>query len=388
MGDQLLVLVSDRLKRNLKTKDILARMGGDEFAILVQDISSSHDATSIANRLLKCLRSEFNIDGVRLSIGASIGISFFPGDGFSANELLKNADIAMYQAKDSGKDNFHCFSQVLARNYQRRIQTEIDLKNAIDKNEFELYYQPQVNALSGVVSGVEALVRWHHPQRGLVPPAEFIPIAEESGLIKSIGEWVLGQACYQGSTWHQQGFTELTVAVNIASPQFATANFVDSVRQAIHRSNFNPEYLELEVTESFVMKDIDNAVEKLRELRRLGIEISIDDFGTGYSSLRYLEKLPVDKLKIDRSFVVALGEDQSGSSIASTIILMAKSLNLETIAEGIENQRQLDLMRQMGANQIQGYFYSKPVTAAEIPEVIQRINAQAIRVPPDFKHAI
>jgi len=387
IGDRLLVNVSNRLEHNLKSEDTLARMGGDEFAILIRDIDSDSDAINVSKRLLNCLRSEYDIGGARLTIGASIGISFFPEDGKHANELLKNADIAMYQAKEGGKNNYHCFSQTLARNYQLRIQTEIDLKTAIEKNQLELYYQPKVFADTGKVCGVEALIRWHHPQRGLVSPAEFIPIAEESGLIKTIGEWVLNRACQQGARWHQLGFKELTVAVNISASQFSMQNFIDEVQQAIHQSQLNPEFLELEVTESFVMKDIDSTVGKLRELRKLGIKISIDDFGTGYSSLSYLEKLPVDKLKIDRSFVLATSDNKTTTSIASTVILLAQSLNLQTIAEGVENKQQLDQMRSMGADQIQGFYFSKPTPAEKLPRVIRDINAQTIRPIKSLKHA-
>ncbi len=377
VGDKLLVFVAKRLKNCLKEGDLLARMGGDEFALLINTTASGNEATTIAKRILSKLKEDFVVDGVTLRIGASIGISQFPENGTSAEELLKNADIAMYQAKDNGKGNFQCFSKSLARKYQQRIKTENDLKVALDQDQFVLYYQPQVNVETGKATAVEALIRWNHPERGLLSPDEFVTIAEDSGMIVGIGEWVLDEACRQTAQWHEEGLHDLGIAVNISSHQFAIADFVEVVKNALKKNSLAPLFLELEVTESFVMKNIESVAQKLNQLRDYGIEISVDDFGTGYSSLMYLEELPLDKLKIDRSFVTKVKNQSPSMSIANIIILMANTFDLTTIAEGVETQQQYENVKKLGADFIQGFFYSKPVSAQKLPGVIHSINNQA-----------
>lgn len=377
IGDKLLRNVSDRLAANLRDGDLLVRLGGDEFAVLLQNLNDRETAMGIAARLNQSLQHAADIDGYKITISVSIGLSFYPTDGDTADELLKNADIAMYQAKGTGKNRINCFDEQMALKYQERVQLESDLREALDSDQLFVVYQPQIEPHSGRVVTVEALVRWNHPVLGLIPPDKFIPIAEESGLITRIGERVLREACKQTRQLQKKGYPRLHIAVNISAQQFAQDDFESAVFNALRLSGLQAGYLELEITENIAMENVDRVIAKLDKLRARGIQIAIDDFGTGYSSLRYLEDLPLDTLKIDRSFVEKLDPNDPQHSLVNTIILMASSFGITTVAEGVETRAQLQSVVELGCDYIQGYYYSKPVPASALPSVIDRINTSS-----------
>jgi diguanylate cyclase (GGDEF)-like protein len=367
VGDELLTGVAERLLTNLRAGDILARMGGDEFAILLSNLCSPSDAIGVAEKVLALFARPLQLGARELFITASIGVSVYPEDGRDSSTLLSHADSAMYQAKRLGKNEVSAFTPQLIHQAKARLALETDLRHAQLGGEFTLHYQPQVDLCSGQVVGVEALLRWQHRSKGFISPAEFIPLAEETGLIIPIGEWVLKAACRQNAAWQRAGLPRFKVAVNISAVQFARPNFVQTVTQALEESRLAPEYLELEVTESVVMHDIEQVAQKLVLLRNMGVHIAIDDFGTGYSSLRYLQNLPIDSLKIDRSFVMTIGErQQSDAALVSTIVTLAKALELTVIAEGLETEAQLNYLRSIGYKQAQGFFFSKPLPAKDI----------------------
>jgi len=367
------------------------RFAATRFAVLFMDLDgfkSVNDtldnlddratAITIASRLNQSLQSTLDIDGYKITISVSIGMSFYPTDGFTADELLKNADIAMYQAKGSGKNRIHCFDEQLALKYQERVRLETELRDAVQSDQIYVVYQPQIEPRSGRVVAVEALARWNHPVLGQVSPDKFIPIAEESGLITQIGERVLREACKQTRAWQKAGYQRLHVAVNISAQQFTQDNFEAAVFDALEYSGLKPGYLELEITENIVMENVSRVICKLNNLRAQGIQIAIDDFGTGYSSLRYLEDLPLDTLKIDRSFVNKLNHHDPQHSLVNTIILMASSFGITTVAEGVETRQQLQSVVELGCDYIQGYCYSRPVPASTLTSVIDKINARPL----------
>lgn len=378
VGDKLLRRVSDRLAASIREQDLLVRLGGDEFAVLLNDLEDRGTAVAIAARLNQSLQSTLDIDGYKITISVSIGLSFYPNDGYTADELLKNADIAMYQAKGSGKNRINCFDEKMALKYQERIRLETDLRAAVNTDQIYVVYQPQIEPRSGRVVAVEALARWKHPLLGHIPPDRFIPVAEESGLIRQIGERVLLDACKQTRKWQLMGYQRLQVAVNISAQQFTQDNFEATVFDALAYSGLKPGYLELEITENIVMENVNKVVSKLNTLRARGIQIAIDDFGTGYSSLRYLEDLPLDTLKIDRSFVNKLNHNDPQHSLVNTIILMASSFGITTVAEGVETKQQLRSVVELGCDYIQGYYYSKPVPASALRSVVDRINKASV----------
>lgn len=373
VGDSILRQVARRLVQ-VAGNATVARMGGDEFSVLLTKKNSS-DVEKLANELHRTINEHFIVDGSVLHIGGSVGISGYPVDVDSADSLLKASDLAMYTAKNSGRNLIVRYDQSMAADYELRLSTERELQSAVELGQFELYFQPQFNCAEDKVDAVEALIRWNHPERGQVSPFLFIPIAEECGLLPHIGDWVLDEACWYASKWAQEDGVPLRVAVNVSSEQFLDSDFVKNVLECIKRHELKAEYLELEITESVVMADIDTVVTALQELRSAGIKIALDDFGTGYSSLSYLQKLPLDTLKIDKSFVQKL---QSGSSeyesITQTIATLAKTLELETVAEGVETQAQRNYIFGLGIDVIQGYYYSKPVPASELISVVQQIN--------------
>ncbi len=364
-GDVLLEKVTQRLESRTRKQDTLARMGGDEFAVILSNLRKESDSMRVAESFRRILTDSFEVDSHVLNVGVSIGVSLFPRDGDDATILLARADSAMYQAKDTGRNRVCSFTPEIAIKAKEKLDLETDLRQAIARNELELYYQPQIDLQSGQRIGVEALLRWFSKTHGFVSPAEFIPIAEESKLILEIGEWVLREACKQNIAWQAQGQAPITVAVNISAIQFESPNFTDLIKSILDSSGLDPKLLELEVTESVVMQDVNVVIERLQELRDMGISIAIDDFGTGYSSLQYLQKLPVDKLKIDRSFVNEISSD-THSPIVLSILALAQSLGLKTVAEGIETKEQLEFLRLYGADEAQGYFFAKPMKASEI----------------------
>ena len=335
--------------------------------------SSKDELLVVANELIETVNNEFHIDGFKFYIGASIGLSVYPDDAISADELQKNADFAMYRAKSQSKNCVYSFDSKLASAHQQRLQLKDDLEKAISEQQFELVYQPQVSTGLDSVAGVEALIRWNHPANGYVVPDVFIALAEESGQIQAIGDWVLDEACRQMSVWRKDGLNELQVAVNVCAIQFMKPDFVDSVMRTCVKHDVDYSYLELEITESFLVNDVQQVIQTCNKLRQLGIRVAIDDFGTGYSSLSYLQLLPVDTLKIDKAFVSGL-DDATSKSVAKTIVMLAESCGLETVAEGVETIDQLAMIHELGCNYIQGYYYSKPVAPDEIPEAIKTIN--------------
>lgn len=373
LGDRVLQDVGSRFQYAVRAQDYVARIGGDEFAVLLLSTESDAVASMVAQKLIDSLEHSFESDAIRL--GASIGISMFPAHGNNSSDLLKYADMAMYHAKARGSNSIQLYSSELAQAYQDRISMGHDLALAVSLNQLELYYQPQVDALSREVIGVEALIRWNHPQRGQVSPFEFIPLAEQLGLITEIGAWVIDEACRQTALWHENGLPNLRMAVNISTQQFNSSEFVNTLLNSLDESGVSPALFEIELTESLMMQDISSVVSRLRTLRGIGIQVAIDDFGTGYSSLQYLDDLPLDVLKIDRAFISRLSTSESDNSLAQSIAAMARTLSLRTVAEGVESEEQLHRVIAIGCDVVQGYYYSRPVPAADIPATIFRINA-------------
>lgn len=363
-GDKLLVHVATRLKACLRETDTISRQSGDEFIILLNNVADLGMVEIIAENIIEAFVEPFHIDGHALNTSTSIGISLLPGDGKSLDVLLKNADIALYHAKESGRNTFRFFSEEMNRDALQHMQLQGQLRNSLKNKELLLHYQPQVDIASGQIIGAEALLRWQHPELGLVAPAKFIPLAERSGLIIPIGEWVLNEACRQAKIWNASpALPPMVMAVNLSALQFKRGNLIETVINALERSGLPAGQLELELTESILLQDMDVVMKTLRRLKEIGVKLSIDDFGTGYSSLSYLKRLDVDKLKIDQSFVRDLIEDQDDASIVKAIIQLGHTLQLTTIAEGVETSAQLDILRSNGCDQFQGYLFSRALPA-------------------------
>jgi diguanylate cyclase (GGDEF)-like protein len=365
VGDALLAAVTERLRRIVPQTDTMARLGGDEFAI-VQRIESRLDATALAARILHELGAPFEIAAHHVVISVSVGIAVAPGDGSDPDLLLKSADIALYRAKSDGRNRFRCFEPEMDAQIRARRELEIDLRAAIAAEEFELFFQPLVNLVAERITGFEALLRWRHPRRGMVSPIEFIPVAEEMGLIIQLGEWVLRESCRQAISWPEP----LKIAVNISTVQFKARNLVEIVAATLQQSGLDPGRLELEITESVMVQDFEAAISDLEQLKALGVGIAMDDFGTGYSSLSYLRCFPFNKVKIDQSFVRELGIKPDGAAIIRAVIGMCESLGASVTAEGVETEQQLDLLRNERCTEIQGYFVSEPRPARDIPILI------------------
>ena len=373
MSDELICEMISRWRCCLGPEDTLATFGGDDFAALLHSCQTESDATRRIERMISAASKPFDIHGASVTTSVSAGMCLYPEHADNPDDLQINCQMALVQAKDEGKNRLRVFNQEVANRYKARIQMEVDLRAAVRKNQLILHYQPKVCVETGQVHGVEALVRWNHPELGLVPPFKFIPLAESCGLIVPIGTWVLREACRQTAQWRAEGLTGLHVAVNVSAGQFVDDSFVDLVHSALSDHNLDPSCLELEVTESVGMMDLDIVVDRLTILRASNIRIAIDDFGTDYSSLQYLSDLPLDNLKIDRAFVRKLDEGDQG--IAKTIVLLARSFNLTTVAEGVETIEQLDKVTALGCDYIQGYYYSKPVPAEEMQLTINRVQA-------------
>ncbi|MCU0840688.1 MAG: EAL domain-containing protein [Thiobacillaceae bacterium] len=371
VGDELLQLTSQRLRHCLREGDTLARIGGDEFMLLLPHIRSRDNAAHIAQKILGALQPPFHLNGHELFISASIGIAVYPDDGDQQENLIKHADIAMYSAKDQGRNDFRFFDATLNQHLSGRLAVEGDMRRGLQRGEFEMHYQPKVDIMSGRIIGMEALVRWRHPERGMVLPDEFIPIAEDTGLIAPLSEWVLHAVCDQARQWREQAIPAAALAVNLPARQIEHTDFVDQFLRVLRDHSLAGQGIEIEITESTLMRDMDGSVHKLRRLSDLGVEISIDDFGTGYSSLSYLKKLPVHSLKIDRSFVQDLDDLNGGSTIVAGIAAMAKGLKLNLVAEGVETQAQLDYLRSVGCDAYQGFLFSQAVDAAEATRMLQ-----------------
>ncbi len=366
IGDQLIKAVSVRLLKILFDSDTVTRISGGAFIILLPRVAKTEDAENVANKLLTAFKAPFLINEHELFTSCSIGIALFPNDGETSDILIKNADAAMHISKERGKDRFQLFSSSIANNSFERLVLENSLRRALERNEFRLYYQPQLELRTGKTIGAEALIRWQHPDLGFIPPMEFIPIAEETGLIHPIGEWVLKTACAQKKLWDDQGFKPFRISVNLSARQFHYANLVDMVGDTIRKSGIDPKDLDLELTESTIMDRLEETTQTLRRLKNMGTRISIDDFGTGYSSLMYLKTFPIDTIKIDKSFVNDVTTDPDDQAITQAIISMAHSLKLDVVAEGVETKEQLEILRSQSCDIIQGYLFSKPIPTENI----------------------
>lgn len=369
-GDELLRRVAARLKENVRDMDTAARLGGDEFTVLLPELASPEDAAVVARKILDALKPVFDIGGHPIHLTASIGISVCPSDGNDVASLLRNADAAMYSAKAEGGNDFRFFSMGMNVGGTERLSMESELRRALEDGELEVHYQPQVDTASGGIMSFEALVRWRHPSWGMVLPSRFIPLAEEIGLIADIDEWVLGEALAAVARWNEIGFDDVGVSVNLSSREFARPQFVERVRERLVRSGCRPSSLELEITEGTVMHATDRVLQTLHGLKRIGILVAIDDFGTGYSSLSYLKRFPLDKLKIDQSFIRDIPHDQDDIAITRAIVAMAHSLGLTVIAEGVETTEQLAFLCDLGCDQIQGNLYSAAVPAEQVEELL------------------
>ena len=366
IGDQLLKAVAVRFKGLFVPGITLARLGGDEFAVLAENCPQLVQAAALAQRIIDGIKESFEIDGHQLFINASIGISLFPGDALSAEQLLRNADSALFKAKSTGRDGYALYTEELTAHAQQRVEIAFELRRALEQQELRVYYQPVHDLKTSRLIGVEALVRWDHPQRGLISPAEFIPVAERTGLISEIDAWVMRQACQQMCQWQQAGVVLSFVAVNVSSRLFARRELYQQVAQVLHETGLDPAYLELEVTESAVMDDPEVALEQMHRLRELGVRLAIDDFGTGYSSLLRLKRLPVQKLKIDQGFVAGLPWDEDDGAIVRVIIALANSMGMQVHAEGIEQVEQAAFLLEHACELGQGYWFGRPVPAGQL----------------------
>lgn len=369
-GDSLIVKVGDELQSCIGEQGIVTRFGGDEFLIMQSEINSSDDSVELANKILNMFNKPWIIREHQIYTTASIGIAVFPEDGTDVNEILKNADTAMYKAKGSGKNKFQFFQKLMSFEILRKTKIGNALRNALKNNEFEIHYQPVLDLKTGKIVSFEALIRWLHPEWGFVPPNEFIPIAEETGLIIPIGEWVLKTACRQNKEWKDSGYTYKSIAVNVSALQLQQRNFLNNIKNILEECNLDPLFLELEITESVLMKYIDWNIETLSGLQNMGVKIAIDDFGTGYSSLNYLKSLPIDSVKIDKSFIDGICMNTNEESIVEGIILLAHKMQLEVVAEGVEVKEQLEILRKKQCDKIQGYYISKPYPAKKIEKII------------------
>lgn len=368
IGDRLLQSVAQRLLACVRSSDTVSRQGGDEFVILLSEVTHARDAAVSADKILQALSTPHRIDQHDVHLTVSIGIVTYPDDGTDAETLLKNADFAMYDAKNNGRNNYQFFKPDMNVRAMERQSLESGLRDAIERQEFVLHYQPRMNLETGAIIGVEALIRWRHPERGLVPPVQFIPIAEENGLIVPIGRWVLREACHQARAWQDAGLRPMRIAVNVSAVELRAKDFVAGVRDTLTESGLDPRYLELELTETFLMqdsKDSKSTAAVLQALKGMGVQLALDDFGTGYSSLSYLKRFPIDTLKIDQSFVRDLTTDADDASIVTAVISMGKSLHMGVVAEGVETREQLAFLQEQSCPEGQGYYFSRPVAAEE-----------------------
>ncbi|MCZ6637519.1 MAG: EAL domain-containing protein [Alphaproteobacteria bacterium] len=377
-GDKVLQEVAKRITALIGDGDTLARPGGDEFVVLLNNIKGARDAAKIADRIIQMLSKPIIIDGHEVFVSTSIGISLFPNDGVDKNDLITNADVAMYRAKEEGRNHFQFYTPGMNAATVERLTLENDLRRVIDRDELVLHYQPQMDLHTGQITGVEALVRWQHPELGLIPPARFIPVAEETGLIVPIGQWVLNTACAQTKAWVDAGYPPVVVSVNLSSRQFHQEDMVETVTTALRDSGLNAKQLMVEITESSLMKNPDDAVVTLCLLHNMGVGMSIDDFGTGYSSLGHLKRFPLQELKIDRSFVSDVTENPQDAAIIRAILAMAHSLEIKVIAEGVETEEQLNFLEDAGCDGIQGFHISKPLPARDFADKFLRTAADAV----------
>jgi diguanylate cyclase len=371
-GDALLQEVAKRLKQCLRDSDTVARLGGDEFVVLLEELSDQKHVSLVAHKILTTLVKPFVTLGQEFHVTASIGISTYPTDGDDEKSLMKNADIAMYRAKEEGKNNFQFYSDELNVHSFERLAMESNLRRALERNEFQLHYQPKVDLRTGRITGVEALLRWLHPDLGIVAPAQFIPMAEETGLIVPIGIWVLRTACAQQMAWQDKGLQPLSVAVNLSARQFSDEHLLKDITSIVEESGIDPALLELEITESMLMHNVEKAIRTLNALDNMGIQLAIDDFGTGYSSLSTLKRFPINTIKVDRSFVRDLPGGADDKSIIDAIIAMGRTLSMTVIAEGVETKEQADYLREHACDEFQGFYFKKPMPADQLTRLLQK----------------
>jgi diguanylate cyclase (GGDEF) domain len=376
-GDKLLCATCDRLKLKLRQGNLLARWGGDEFIMVLRQVKSPEQAVKVAHGVIQILEPPFMFEGQELHLSVSVGISIFPSDGDDIDTLIKNADTAMYRAKERGRGNCQLYKPKMHENTFQKLSLENGLRKAINHDELALYYQPIVNTNLNKILAVETLLRWQHPTFGILPPGQFIPLAEETGLIVPIGYWLIRTACQRSLEWRQLGCGSLRLAINLSPRQFQQPDFVDHLAEILQDLKFDPTHLELELTESVVMENVDESIAKLKKLRDLGIGLSVDDFGTGYSSLSYLKKLPIHSLKIDRSFVTDITQSLNDQAIAISIITLAKNLRLNVIAEGVETVEQMHLLRSMECYVMQGFLFGRPMPAVELTARLRSGNCFA-----------
>ncbi len=365
VGDRLLEAVSERLRGSLRGSDIVARLGGDEFVIGLPMVEQHLDIERVARKVLDTLTAPFEIEGHDLQIGASVGICEYPGDGENPKDILQAADTAMYEAKKRGRGDYCFFTPELTDATRRRQKLEFDLQNALARNEFVLYYQPLVSTDSGGITGVEALLRWRHPEQGMVYPNEFVPQLEELGQMVEVGNWVLRTACMHNAAWQKEGLPPVRMMVNLSSTQFYRGNIVSNVKKTLSESGLDAKWLELELTESLMLDDSETTVKVMQALKRIGVSLSLDDFGTGWSSLSYLRRFPIDRIKIDRSFLRDIASEPTAEAVVRSIINLGRDLGLACVAEGVETPEQLNYFRQQNCEEVQGFLYSPAVPEAD-----------------------
>lgn len=376
-GDLLLQSVARRLKSHIRESDTICRQGGDEFIIVLTGIDSVDGVAHVAEKIVEDMGEAHHIAGHQLVVSFSIGISMYPEDGHTSEMLIRNADAAMYHAKEKGRNNFQFFSSEMNSEAFERLSIESDLRQALKRDQLLLHYQPKIDIATGKIIGIEALVRWMHHEKGMIPPGKFIPVAEECGIISSIGEWVLRTACLQCQQWHTSGTLSAPISVNISAVQFRQKNIRDMVAAVLDDTGLDPHLLELELTESMLMQEAESTITTLQQLKELGVSLSIDDFGTGYSNLNYLRHFPVDRLKIDRCFVQDISSDENGAAITRTIISMGHSLKMKVIAEGVETREQLALLTEQECDEIQGFYYSKPMSAEDFRSYVDTMQSSS-----------
>jgi len=370
IGDRLLQAVAERLRRGVRETDTISRQGGDEFVIVLPELADPESAGSIAGKLMEQMHEPVRVNGHRLNVTFSLGIALYPDDGDDFDTLMKKADTAMYSAKEAGRNTLRFFTAAMNVEAAARLKLQGRLQRALEKEELVLYYQPQFDLASGRILGAEALLRWRDPERGLVPPGEFIPVAEDTGLIGPIGEWVIGEACRELRRWHEAGATDLSMAVNLSPVQFRRSRLVEIAARALQENRLPAECLEFELTESLLIREDAAILETLTALKGLGVKLSIDDFGTGYSSLAYLKRFNVDKLKIDQSFIRELCSNPDDEAIVSAVITMARQLRLRTVAEGVENAEQATMLRRFDCDEVQGFLFGRPMPAADFQALL------------------
>jgi diguanylate cyclase (GGDEF)-like protein/PAS domain S-box-containing protein len=370
-GDKLLKDAAERLRSCIRASDTVGRLGGDEFAAILSELSKPSDAGRVAQKIIEVFRRPFDLDGKETYVSASVGITLYPSDSDNAEALVMNADTAMYRAKEQGRNNYQYFTRDMNERALQRVQLEAELRRALERGEFRLFYQPKAQLATGKICGFEALLRWQHPEKGIVAPGEFIPVLEETGLIVQVGEWVLRTACEQINAWQKADLKVPPISVNLSARQFEQQNLKDSVHRILRDSKVDPSLIEFEITESLLMHDPESAARTLRSLKESGVRLSMDDFGTGYSSLGYLKRFPIDTLKIDRTFVRDISTDVDDATLTRAIIHLAQNLRLKVVAEGVETEAQLAFLRSNGCDEMQGYLFARPTDAEECGQMLR-----------------